>query len=332
MASYTKNILLTLREPSDTVEIDGFNRDNEILDELLKPVAEDYGVLRSAARINSYNTMKAIRAASYGGISVPEKNSMFFGDFDTAADATSDGTLHCSSDHSYQFSDYVGESYAHGASGDVACTLGATECSFSFAAPASGYITSMEIDAKALSSGTNCYLNQCYFGSTYKHNVKIALTTSRAVRTLDFTTPIAIHKGEMIYGSLKNGTSEGTGYVYSAELGVPYIKFNITPAPETGWVKTAVEDLGSMGHSEARAYIQVLKTDDAEIGASLIDSDGTELEMRPDGVRTTVTKDGGACQELCFTVPYSKTLAALKITADAGDGYADIYNYAVTVL
>ena len=118
MASYTENILLTLRDPEDIVEVESFNRDNEILDKLLAPVAADYAVLSSAARINSYNVMKAIRAAYYSGISVPEKTAMFFGDFDSAAYSTSDGALLMTEKHGYVFSDYA-ESIASGEEGDV---------------------------------------------------------------------------------------------------------------------------------------------------------------------------------------------------------------------
>lgn len=333
MATYTDNILLTLREPTDPVEVESFNRDNKLLDALLAPVAEDYSVLSSAARINSYNLMKAIRAAYYSGIETPEKTAMFFGDFDTAADSTSANALHCPEKYGYLFSAYGGSSYACGAAGDVSNTLGKTECSFNFEAPVSGYIVSLEADLKAASSGVNCYLSQCYFGDTYKHNVKVgAMSTVRGIQTLTFSTPIPIHKGDILTGALVSGTMEGTGYLYSAALGVPYIKFNIVPAMESGWVQTGLSPLGDMGHSEARVYVQCLKDSNGVITAALVDENGSETKLTQVSARTTVTKDNIPCTELGFTAPYVKDSAALRINADANGGYADIYNYAVTML
>ncbi len=327
----TENLGLTLWDGSERMSYREMNKDNEKLDAALGPVVKGFEVAATAARINAYNNMKALRYIERPGQDTAEKSGMVFGWFDSTAAEASDGALLMSEAGGYVFSPYM-TSYAHGEAGDVSNTLGEEGCSFNFVAPATGYITSLEIDAKTASSG-NCYLAECYFGSTYKHNVKIALTTTRAVRTLDLSSaPIAIHKGDVLKGYLKKGTSDSTGYVYSSTLGVPYIKFNITPAPETGWLKTDVEDLGSMGHSEAWAYIQVYKEDGTEVLASLVDEDGEETGMTQQGEKQTVTPDGGSCTEISFTAPYDKATAALKVSVEASKGFVDLYNGAVFVI
>ncbi|MBE6992783.1 MAG: hypothetical protein E7430_09480 [Ruminococcaceae bacterium] len=332
MASYTENILLTLRGQSDPVEVESFNRDNEIIDELLAPVAVDYAVVRSAARINSYNVMKAIRAVSYGGIDVPEKNAMFFGDFDSEAYAASEDALHCTEKHGYMFSVSKGSSFANGNAGDVGTEMN-KGAAFSFEAPISGYITAIEVDVKATNGASNCYIRELIVGDSAKKTITIGqMTGTRSTLTYTFSTPVAVHKGDIISGTLRTGSDGYYGEAYGAVLGEPYVKFSCTPATQTGWIQTEIEPLGSMGHNETRTYIQCLKDENGKIRASLIDEAGNEVELEQVGSRTTVTKDGNTCVELCFTAPFAKEAAALKICVDAGNGYADIYNYAVTVL
>lgn len=333
MASYTENILLTLREQTDPVEVDSFNRDNEIIDRLLAPVAVDYAVLSSAARINAYNTMKAIRAASYAGISVPEKTAMFFGDFDSAAPNTSADALHCEELHGYLFSANGDTTIANGSPGDVGTALN-TGCSFSITVPFSGYINSVEVDVVATNSTSvgNCYLKKLQIGDHYYYNIEFDMSTTRQVISYIFSSPLYIHKGEVISGTAATYSSNYYGTIYGAEEGVPYIKFNCTPAPQSGWILTELSSLGNMGHSEARAYIQCLKDENGVIEALLIDENGDEVELEQVSSKTTVTKDGDTCIELGFTAPFDKEAAALKINANANAGYADIYNYAVTVL
>ena len=332
MASYTENILLTLRDPADPVEVESFNRDNEIIDKILAPVAVDYAVVRSAARINSYNVMKAIRAASYGGIDVPEKNAMFFGDFDSEAYAASEEALHCTEKHGYLFSVSKGSSFANGNAGDVGTEMN-KGAAFSFEAPISGYITAIEVDVKATNGANNCYIRELIVGDSAKKTITMGqMTGTRSTLTYSYSAPVAVHKGDIISGTLRTGSDGYYGEAYGTVLGEPYVKFYCTPAPQAGWLKTELESLGSMGHSEARAYVQCLKDENGEVEAYLVDEDGEELALEQVGSRTTVTKDGNTCIELCFTVPFSKESAALKIKVDAGAGYADIYNYAVTVL
>lgn len=335
MSSGKTSVLgLNLYGADDRFSFLNMNRDNERLEALLGPVAAGYGVLNSGTRINSYNVMKAIRAAYYSGISVPEKTAMFFGDFDSAAYSTSDGALLMTEKHGYVFSDYA-ESIASGEEGDVPTPTGTTT-TFSFEAPASGYIYSYELDAKATTSGISCRIYKFQvagvsYGST-GYLPSASVSTTRAVVTAQLTSPVPVHKGDIISGAVIQSQNSNQSQVYGAEDGVPYIKFNITPTIASGWLQTELNDLGSMGHSEARVYIQCLKDENGVIGASLIDEEGNELELAQNSSRTTVTKDGNACIELCFTAPFNKEAAALKINADSNGGYADIYNYAVTVL
>lgn len=347
MSSGKTSVLgLNLYGADDRFSFLNMNRDNERLEALLGPVAAGYGVLNSGTRINSYNVMKAIRAAYYSGISVPEKTAMFFGDFDSAAYSTSDGALLMTEKHGYVFSDYA-ESIASGAEGDAATAVTgsttSTGIAFSFEAPVSGYINSYELDIKLTAAGTSSTSpNQCRIRDFYVAGVQsgsngylpsITATTTRAKISAQLTAPVAVHKGDTISGMLiMTSTNSGAVNIYSAEYGVPYIKFDITPTIASGWLQTELNDLGSMGHSEARVYIQCLKDENGVIGASLIDEEGNELELAQNSSRTTVTKDGNTCIELCFTAPFNKEAAALKINADSNGGYADIYNYAVTVL
>lgn len=330
MSTLTPKLGLNLWDPADRFSFKAMNRDNEALETLFAPIAAESPIVSSAARINAYNNMKSMRYLDHLGHITTEKMAMFFGDFDSAAPYTSADALLMTEKYGYVFSPYDGSSYACGAAGDVSNTLGKTECSFNFEAPVSGYIVSLEADLKAASSGVNCYLSQCYFGDTYTHNVKVgAMSTVRGIQTLTFSTPIPIHKGDILTGALVSGTMEGTGYLYSAVLGEPYIKFNIVPAMESGWIKSELTDLGSMGHCEVRAYIQGIKETDSSITATLIGADGQETTMEPVGTRNTVTPAGVSCVELEFVASYSETEAQLRIDVDAADGYADIYNYAV---
>lgn len=333
MASYTENILLTLRDHTDPVEVDSFNRDNEIIDRLLAPVAVDYAVLSSAARINSYNTMKAIRAAHYGGIAVPEKNAMFFGDFDSEAFKASTDSLHCEELHGYLFSANGDTTIENGSPGDVTTAL-STGVPFSITAPFSGYITAVEVDVKATTSTSgDCYLKNLKIGDHYARNVQFGdMSTTRQVMSYTFSTPPYVHKGEVITGYAATYSADYYGVIYGAESGVPYIKFTCIPAPQSGWIQTELSPLGKMGHSEARVYIQCLKDENGVVEATLIDENGDEAELEQISSRTTVTKDGNTCIELGFTVPFDKEAAALKINANANAGYVDVYNYAVTVL
>lgn len=332
MASYTENILLTLRDHTDPVEVDSFNRDNEIIDRLLAPVAVDYAVLSSAARINSYNTMKAIRAASYAGIAVPEKNAMFFGDFDSEAFDTSEGALHCAENHGYLFSANGDTVVEYGSAGDVSSGVhnGNT---FSMTAPFSGYIKSIELDGRASSSTTDIYISSLVIGEESTYRIEFSdVPTTRTALTYTFASPVYVHKGDTISGRIHTWNVDYYAYLYGAEANKPYIKFHCVPASQSGWIQTELSPLGKMGHSEARVYIQCLKDENGVVEATLIDENGDEAELEQISSRTTVTKDGNTCIELGFTVPFDKEAAALKINANANAGYVDVYNYAVTVL
>lgn len=331
MGTNTPILGLNLWDPNDRLSFKALNKDNETLEDKIGPVFQEGPIVSSAARINAYNNMKNMRYIDSLGHSTAEKIAMFFDNFDSAAPFASDGALLMTEKHGYVFSPSNGTSIANGQPGDVGTTTGESTASFSFAAPASGYIQSVELDIKAKATGYTTYLYKLVVGDYQsKYNLNFGDTpTTRGTQIYTFSEPVAVHKGEIVSGYVRTGSNPDGAEIYGAKLNEPYIKFNIVPATEKGWIKTEVSDLGNMGHKEVRAYIQGIKEDAGSITATLISSDGTETLMEPVGTRNTVTPADVSCVELEFVATFNKTGAQLRIDVDASSGYADVYNYAV---
>lgn len=329
MSTSTQVLGLNLWDPEDRLGFKQLNGDNEALERVLAPIVKDSRVTSAAARINAYNNMKSMRYLAHLEHITTEKMAMFFDDFDSAAPYTSQDALLMTEKHGYVFSVAKGSSMANGNAGDVGTEmrLGAA---FSFEAPISGYITAIEVDVKATNGANNCYIRELIVGDSAKKTITMGqMTGTRSTLTYSYSAPVAIHKGDIISGTLITSSSGYYGEAYGAVLGEPYVKFYCTPAPQSGWLKTELEPLGNMGHSEVRAYIQGIKETGSSVTATLIDADGNETAMESVGTRSTVTPAGVSCEEIEFVASYSETEAQLRIDVDAADGYADIYNYAV---
>lgn len=329
MSTTTPILGLHLWEPNDRFSFDALTRDNTALESALAALVQDKAIVRSAARINAYNNMKSMRYLANQGQSTPEKTEMFFGNFNSTAPYASTGALHCEELHGYLFSANGDTTIENGSPGDVTTGLSAG-VPFSITAPFSGYINSVEVDVKASTSTSgDCYLKGFKIGGRYYSNIEFGMSTTRQVISYTFSSPLYVHKGEVISGTAATYSSSYYGTIYGAEEGVPYIKFTCIPAPQSGWLKSALNELGDMGHSEVRAYIQCNKSPTGSVTATLIDADGNETTMTSAATRNTVTLAGTSCEELEFVASYSETEAQLRIDVDAADGYADIYNYAV---